>query len=204
MSSTSYRFNRIVCSLVVFALIVSASGFPLAAPRVQAASLAATPAQPVEVVKEAPASSRQESATPATLKVATTAFASPLATPLPVDAGAALPVVAPSADVTPTLRPMPVDGLSLTAVQQTVDRAGGRLESADKRIQLDVPLNLFKGQTRLQITPMKFDGASVPPGTFLRFDLDALDVNTNAALTSFAQPITLTLDMRGLANVPAG
>jgi hypothetical protein len=67
-----------------------------------------------------------------------------------------------------------------------------------------VPPGLFKNMTQLKITPLKFDAASVPDGTLLRFDLDAADLSTNAAVSTFTQNIKLTIDARGLSNASAG
>ncbi len=89
----------------------------------------------------------------------------------------------------------------LTVTQKVLDRFGGRLISDDKRVQLDVPPGLFKQSARVSITSRRIVSETETHDPRIEFDLDALDVKTQARLAKFEQPLTLTVNLKGLIDL---
>ncbi|MBI5568038.1 MAG: hypothetical protein HY870_24280, partial [Chloroflexi bacterium] len=150
------RFIRAVVSLT---MLLSTIGLPSAVPVAQAKPMVESPQAPSEsTAASSPAVSVTASVTDS-VKATVVPIEEPIVTAIPpVDVtpdSKAIPVATPMPEVTatPEVKETPVPG----AVQLTVDQAGGRLVSADKRIQLDVPSDLFKDQTQIKITPLKFE-----------------------------------------------
>ncbi len=133
-------------------------------------------------------------------------FVSPVETPTPT------PEVTATATVTPTVEAVlaatptsvPTNSLVESETAITVDQTGGQLVSADNRIQLDVPVGVLDEAARLSITPRSFDQATSPAWMKLRFDLNAQNINTGAAISAFDQPLTLTLDLRSFPGFVPG
>jgi hypothetical protein len=185
-TSSLFVMDRLVRVCVTVAMILGATGLPFVPVNAFAQSVTTT----------APAALAALPSFDSPLPVPTTSGA--ISTPEPSASGAsdsstAMPPVALSMALTPTMR--------------LVDRAGGRLASADNRVQLDVPPGLFEDSTQLSITPRPVSRASDPDWMMAQFDLSALDATTGQALSVFSQTITLTVDLRGVAtwaNTPPG
>jgi YD repeat-containing protein len=64
-----------------------------------------------------------------------------------------------------------------------------------------VPVGVFGNQTQLSITPRLVNTAKDPRGAVIRFDLDALDTTDGTKLTTFNQPLTITLNISGLIDL---
>jgi RHS repeat-associated protein len=112
-------------------------------------------------------------------------FDSPLPTPIPQ----------PLPTITPTPQPI-TSTVIVSATEAVVDARGGRVATGNRRVQLDVPPGLFQRSTRVKIAPRVTGSGSLK----VQFDLTAREVTSGAELTEFAQPITLTVDMRNLPD----
>jgi hypothetical protein len=102
--------------------------------------------------------------------------------------------------MTPTPTPI-TSTLIVSATEALVDARGGRVSSADRRIQLDVPPGLFPRNTRLKIAPRGVAGQVEGKRSLVEFDLDALDAGTNVRLSQFNRPLTLTVNLSGLLDL---
>jgi len=174
MRLSAPKFDSAVRILVCFALIFSIFSSSASLPIAQA-----QPASDPPIVTATPFASPLSTPQP-----------SPTATPQPTSAGSSL--ITGSAGVTTSISLIPTQGL--------MGAAGGRLHSTDGRFQIDVPPGLLKTSMRLNITPRRLSAVRDAGDPRVQFDLDAFDTLSNTAVITFDQPLTLTVDVRGLID----
>jgi RHS repeat-associated protein len=120
---------------------------------------------------------------------------------------AALPQVTPAPTPVATPTPLPISSTLPLSVTQVVDARGGRVATGDGRIQVDVPPGVFRTPARVRIQPRAIQAQPEAGGALLQFDLGAQDLSTAVPVHEFNQPLTLTVNVRGLLDpgrIPEG